>query len=447
MADTGSKLWAIVRREYVERVRTKWFIIATVFGPLLFAGFAFLPLILMSRDAKSIAPRVVILDATQQGLGRLVARSMTVMRSTEEDSSNAEVRVVSPDSIAQAREAATNEVAHRLASGYVLLDSTTLRGDTIDYAGRHADSRGDRTSIAAAVRSGLVALRLQASGLSRTAVDSVVSTPIPEVHAESINDAGRDVTTPAKAIVATFVAFFLYMSILLYGQSMLSGVIEEKMSRVSEIVISSVKPETLLAGKVIGVTAVGLTQQIVWIGGTLALISARALLFGAPAVAKAQAAGAAGGFGSSDMLAAIVATPWSWVIAVLFFLLLGILFYGSLYAAVGATVGSEQDARQAATPVVMLIVLTAILISPTVQNPTSRLAMVTSLLPFSSPIIMPLRMAMTNVPVIQVVGSLVILALSCLGAVWLAGRIYRVGLLMYGKRPTFAELRRWIFAS
>jgi ABC-2 type transport system permease protein len=237
------------------------------------------------------------------------------------------------------------------------------------------------------------------------------------------------------------------MSILLYGQSMLSGVIEEKMSRVSEIVISSVKPETLLAGKVIGVTAVGLTQQIVWIGGTIALVSARALLFGAPAVAKAQAAGAAGGFGSADMLAAVVATPWSWVIAVLLFLLLGILFYGSLYAAVGATVGSEQDARQAATPVVMLIVLTALLISPTVSNPTSQLALVTSLLPFSSPIIMPIRMALTNVPVIQVVGSLVILAASCLGAVWLAGRIYRVGLLMYGKRPTFKELRRWIFAS
>jgi ABC-2 type transport system permease protein len=301
--------------------------------------------------------------------------------------------------------------------------------------------------MATAIRAGLVGLRLQASGLSTGAVDSVMSAPLPALHAESINDAGRDTSTPAKSIVATFVAFFLYMSILLYGQSMLSGVIEEKMSRVSEIVISSVKPETLLAGKVIGVTAVGLTQQIVWIGGTIALVSARALLFGAPAVAKAQAAGAAGGFGSADMLAAVVATPWSWVIAVLLFLLLGILFYGSLYAAVGATVGSEQDARQAATPVVMLIVLTALLISPTVSNPTSQLALVTSLLPFSSPIIMPIRMALTNVPVIQVVGSLVILAASCLGAVWLAGRIYRVGLLMYGKRPTFKELRRWIFTS
>ncbi|MEO8946717.1 MAG: ABC transporter permease, partial [Gemmatimonadaceae bacterium] len=238
-----------------------------------------------------------------------------------------------------------------------------------------------------------------------------------------------------------------YATIIIYGQNMLSGVIEEKLSRVSEIVISSVKPELLLAGKVIGVTAVALTQELVWVGGTIALVSARTMIFGAPALARAQTAGAAGGFRSNDILAALLATPWSWVALVMLFLLLGLLFYGALYAAVGATVGSEQDARQAALPVVMLVVVTAVLISPTVQNPTSHLATTMSLLPFSSPIIMPIRMAVTNVPTIQVVASVVILFASCLGAIWLAGRIYRVGLLMYGKRPTLAELRRWIFAS
>jgi ABC-2 type transport system permease protein len=447
MADTKSKLWAVIRREYVERVRTKWFIYSTLFAPIVFAAFVFIPFFLMNKDAKSVAPRVIVLDATQQGLGNFVARSIAVMQGSNTDATTADVRLIDPAALAVARDSATSEVARRLANGYIVLDSTTLRGDTVSYAGRNADSRSNSVTMATAVREGLVALKLQASGLTGAALDSAIAAPIPVLHTESINDAGRDPSTPAKAIVATFVAFFLYMSILLYGQSMLSGVIEEKLSRVSEIVISSIKPEILLAGKVLGVTAVGLTQQIVWVGGSVALISLRAVLFGAPAVAKVQAAGSTGGFGSTDMLAAVVATPWSWVIAVLLFLLLGILFYGALYAAVGATVGSEQDARQAATPVVMLIVLTAILISPTVSNPTSQLAMVTSLLPFSSPIIMPIRMAMTNVPAIQVIGSLVILFLSCLGAVWLAGRIYRVGLLMYGKRPSLSELRRWIFAS
>jgi ABC-2 type transport system permease protein len=448
MADKGSKLWAIVRREYIERVRTRWFMISTVFAPLLFAAIAFLPLLVMKNDAKSVAPRVVILDATQQGLGVFVARSIAAMQNTGEDASTADVRIVSPDSLEQARSSATSEVEHRLANGFVVLDSTTLRGDSVTYAGRRADSRADRVTLANAVRSGLVALRIRASGLSAAATDSIAALPIPVLHAESITDAGRDVSSPAKAIIATVVAFFLYMSILLYGQNMLSGVIEEKMSRVSEIVISSVKPETLLAGKVLGVTAVGLTQQLVWIGGTVALISARTMLFGAPAIAKAQAAGTGGGgFGSNDMLAALVATPWSWVLLVLVFFLLGILFYGALYAAVGATVGTEQDARQAAFPVIMLLVVTAVLISPTVQNPMSTLAVTMSLLPFSAPIIMPIRMAITNVPLVQVAGSVAILVVSCLGSIWLAGRIYRVGLLMYGKRPTLSELRRWIFAS
>ena len=447
MADTASKLWAIVRREYIERVRTRWFMISTIFAPLLFAAIAFLPLLLMTKDAKSVAPRVLIIDATQQGLGKYVARSLAVLRSTSEDATTADVRIVSPDSLAHARDNATSEVARRLANGFVVLDSATLRGDTAGYAGRQADSKSDRLTIANSVRSGLIALRLERGGLSASSIDSVVSAPIPTIQAASINDSGRDVTTPAKAIIATIVAFFLYMSIIIYGQNMLSGVIEEKMSRVSEIVISSVKPETLLAGKVIGVTAVGLTQQIVWVGGTVLLISARTMLFGAPAIAKAQAAGAAGGFGSNDMLAALVATPWSWVVLVLVLFLLGLLFYGALYAAVGATVGSEQDARQAAFPVVLLLVLTAVLISPTVQNPTSTLAVTMSMLPFSSPIILPIRMAITNVPTIQVIASLAILILSCLGAIWLAGRIYRVGLLMYGKRPTLAEVRRWIFTS
>jgi len=447
MADTGSKLWAIVRREYIERVRTRWFKISTIFAPLLFAAIAFLPILLVKNDQKSVAPRILVLDATHQGLGRYVAQSIGATQGTTDDNATADVRIVSPDSITQARADATNEVAHRLATGFIVLDSTTLRGDTVAYAGRNADSKSDRAGMAMAVRSGLAAVRLQSKGLTPLAVDSLVSAPVPAVHAESINDAGRDVTTPAKAIIATIVAFFLYMSILLYGQNMLSGVIEEKMSRVSEIVISSVRPETLLAGKVIGVTAVGLTQQLVWVGGTIALISARTMLFGAPALAKAQAAGASGGFGSNDILAALVATPWSWVALVLVFFLLGVLFYGALYAAVGATVGSEQDARQAAFPVVMFLIITAVLISPTVQNPTSYLATTMSLLPFSSPIIMPIRMAISNVPVIQVVASVLILAASCIGAVWLAGRIYRVGLLMYGKRPTLSELRRWIFAS
>ncbi len=442
MGENGRKLMAVVRREYIERVRTKWFVISTVLGPIIFALFAFLPLIMAKRDSSTVAPRLIVLDATGTRLGRYVARSLS-SGGSDDDSTIAELRTVEPSGERGAEDAAASEVVHRTATGYVVLDSATIRGDSARYGGRKADSNAEATRVTEAIRSGLLALSLETRGVASATVDSVMATRAPSLQTTAINDAGRSNVSPAKMILAVFVAFFLYMSILLYGQSMLSGVIEEKMSRVAEIVISSVSPDLLLAGKVIGVTAVGLTQQLIWVVGSVALIAGRSFIFGAPAVAHAQAAG----MGSGDFLAAVIATPWSWVFLVLLYFLIGFLFYGALYAAVGSTVGSEQEARQAAQPVIMLIVLTAVFISPVMQNPASNAARLMSILPFSSPIIMPLRMALIDVPPLEVATSIIVLALSTVGAIWLAARIYRVGLLMYGKRPSLKELRRWIVAS
>lgn len=449
MAENQRKLWAIVRREYLSRVRTRWFVISTVFGPLLFALFAFLPLLLSSRDDANTAHRVIVLDATGTPLGRYVARSLGAQDGPGRQATTiADVQAVPPGAIETARATATSDVTRRLASGYVLLDSTTLRGDSVRYAGRRADTRSEMRRITDAVRAGLIAVRLEQHGVPAATVDTAIAVPAPVLATEAINDAGKSTASEAKAILAAGVSFLLYMSIVLYGQSMLSGVIEEKLSRVAEIVISSVSPDILLAGKVLGVTAVGITQQVLWIGGSVLMVMGRGLLFPATTAAAAKAAAQGGSsLSSGAFLDAAIATPWSWVLVVLLFFLLGFIFYGALYAAVGATVGSEQEARQAAQPVIMLLVLTAVFISPVLQNPGSDIARVMSLLPFSSAIIMPLRMAMVDVPAWEVASSIVLLVLGCFGAVWLAARIYRVGLLMYGKRPSLRELRRWIASA
>lgn len=446
MAENQRKLWAVVRREYLSRVRTRWFVISTVFGPLLFSLFAFLPLILSRRDASQTAHRVIVLDATNTSLGRYVARSLGAQDGAERQATTvADVQTVTPAELEAARATATSDVTRRLASGVVVLDATTLRGDSVRYAGRQADSRSEMRRISDAVRAGLIAVRLEQHGVPAATVDTAIAVPAPVLATETINDAGKNTASEAKAILAAGVSFLLYMSIVLYGQSMLSGVIEEKLSRVAEIVISSVSPDILLAGKVLGVTAVGITQQVAWIAGSVLMVVGRGYLFGAPAAPAAAAAG--NSLSSGAFLDAAIATPWSWVLVVLLFFLLGFIFYGALYAAVGATVGSEQEARQAAQPVIMLLVLTAVFISPVLQNPGSDIARVMSLLPFSSAIIMPLRMAMVDVPAWEVTTSIVLLLLGCFAAVWLAARIYRVGLLMYGKRPSLRELRRWIAAA
>ncbi len=448
MVDSPSKLWAIVRREYLERVRTKWFIISTIFGPIIFSLAAFLPLILAHRDAARVSHRLVILDATGTNLGRYVAGALASPQGSVqgggEQAAAPDVHALNPSGLATARTTATQEVAMRLASGYLVLDSSTVRGDTVYYAGRRSDSPSGMTRITQAVRAGLVALSLEGRGIPTPALDSIVATRTPVLSATSIDDTGKSAVNPAKAILAFFVAFLLYASIIFYGQSILSGVIEEKLSRVAEIVISSVRPETLLAGKVLGVTAVGVTQQLLWVLGSILIVAGRGYIFGAPSGAAARPAAIGNGMASGDFLTAMIATPWSWVILVFLFFILGFIFYGSLYSAVGATVGSEQEARQASQPVILLLVMTAVFISPVLANPNSDLARIMSLLPFSSPILMPLRMAATDVPPLEVAASILILVAGCIGAVWIAARIYRVGLLMYGKRPTFRELRRWI---
>jgi ABC-2 type transport system permease protein len=202
---------------------------------------------------------------------------------------------------------------------------------------------------------------------------------------------------------------------------------------VAEVVVSSVSPEKLLAGKVLGVGAVGLTQQILWVITTVVMFKLRQ-----PILHK---------FGVSTMPFDLPEISIGLALLLLLFFVLGFTFYSSLYAAVGSSVNTEQEAQQAVQPMLILLVATAIFINPILINPTSTLATVMSLLPFSSPIIMPLRLALGSVPWYELVIALVGVFLACLGATWLAARIYRVGLLMYGKRPTLREMGRWISYS
>src|SRR5688500_6671762 len=237
----------------------------------------------------------------------------------------------------------------------------------------------------------------------------------------------------ANIVFAGVIAFLLYMSIVLYGQNVLRGVLEEKTTRVAEVIVSSVPSETLLAGKVLSVGAVGLTQQAIWLVASVLMYEVRT-----PLLAQ---------FGVNSAPFQMPSITFGYAILLLDFFVLGSTFYASLYAAVGASVNTEQEAQQAVQPLLVLLVATAIFINPILLNPTGRLAFVMSILPFSAPIIMPLRLALVSVPWYELAASMIALAASCVGAVWVAARIYRVGLLMYGKRPTLKELRRWVVYS
>jgi ABC-2 type transport system permease protein len=271
---------------------------------------------------------------------------------------------------------------------------------------------------------------MQDAGLAPARIDSLTRVKV-DMVTERIDKRGRGGSGIVSAIFGFIIAFLLYMMIMLYGQNVLRGVLEEKMTRTAEVVMASVKPDILLAGKILGVGAVGLTQQIIWFGSAAILFSYAAAMGKAMGMPEMQ-----------GVAFPTISAPL--FLALIFFFLFGYILYSSMFAAVGAMVGNQEEAQQAALPVVMLLIASVIFIQPILLNPSGGLAVALSLIPFTAPVIMPLRMSATQVPISEIAISLVGVAVACWAAIWASARIYRVGLLMTGKRPNLKELVRWI---
>jgi ABC-2 type transport system permease protein len=228
----------------------------------------------------------------------------------------------------------------------------------------------------------------------------------------------------------------LYMVMLLYAVAGMRATLEEKTSRVVEILISSVRPSELMLGKILGVGSVGLTQLAVWV-----LFGVLALTLGLPAVLASRP-----DFADPETIAQ--ALPSLGLSALFVGLFLGGYFlYSAIYAAVGAMCSTEEEAQQAQFPVIFLLVVPIMFLMPVIENPNSAMAVGASLVPFFSPILMYARAATGAVPLWQILTALALLLAGVLAVAWLAGRIYRVGILMQGKRPTLPELWRWVRES
>ena len=426
--DELRKLWAITRREYFERVRTKWFVIATVFGPIFFGALMTVPAYFAHRTRESPElSRIRVLDATGVGLGRRVASEL--IGGPMGDTSLTQVEVVAPYRLPAAERAARRLVTNEQIRGYLVLDARTVAGQSARYAGVNATALNDMRRIERIVEQEVLSIRLEDKGLRSVEARSLARMDL-DLDSERVSDTGRGGSGTLNIVFAVSVAMLLYVTIFLYGQNVLRGVMEERQSRVAEVVVSSVRPTTLLAGKVLGVGTVGLTQMLIWLVAALAMFRVRAPIlhqFGVDALA----------------INLPHITPGMMALLLVFFVL-GFTFYAALFAVVGSTVNTEQEAQQAQLPVVMLLVVSISFLQPVLNAPDGRLSGVLSWLPFSAPIIMPLRLASTQVAGGKVVMTLTALVASCYIAVFIAGRVYRGALLLYGKRPTLGEIWRWV---
>ncbi len=439
------KLWVVIKREYLERVRSKWFIFTTIFGPVFFAAITILPSYMTMKGIKNQRVAAIhILDATGTGLGHRVADRLLSARDTapasrapmqrglpaSTDAIPSDVEDINPPKFAMAESLATKSVMENTSPGYLVLDSATLEKHTARYFGRNASAVGQMEMIQESIRQALIAARLEAAGLRPERIDSLVKVKV-DLSAVRLDERGRGDSGLVSFVFGFVIAFMLYMMIMIYGQNVMRGVLEEKMTRVAEVVMASVKPDILLAGKIMGIGAVALTQQIVWFGSAAAFITYGAVM--------AKAMGSPG----MQNIALPTISPILFVSLFLFFIL-GFILYSAMFAAVGAMVGTQEEVQQAAMPVVFLMISSILFVQPIMLSPSSTLAVVLSVNPFTAPVIMPLRMSAIQVPTIQLAGSLVGLAIACWVAIWASARIYRIGLLMTGKRPTLPELIRWI---
>ncbi len=418
------KVWAVVRREFLERVRSKWFVIATVLGPVFVIAITVLPSLLLMGGGQR--RDVIVLDVGAGSLAQRVASQLL-------RGGNLRVSVLEAVESRQAivTDSLTRMVQVNAIDGFLILTGASLEAGSAEYRGRNVSSLRDMGTLESAVRQSIIAERLTRHGVD----PAVVREAQARIDVRTLRISKRGATGEsgeASFIVGYLIAIILLMILQIYGISVMRSVLEEKQSRIVEVLVSSLKPTQLMLGKVAGVGAVGLFQFAIWgiTGYALVLNRARILsLFKVPA--SAVNAVQLPHF-SAELVTVIVV-----------YFLLGYLLYAALFAVVGATVNADSEAQQAQQPVLMLLIFSMMVSFSAFSDASGRLATTASLVPFSAPIVMPVRVATSDVPAKELALSLAIMTASAILVVWVSARIYRIGILMYGKRPNLKELVRW----
>lgn len=410
-----TNVWAVIRREYLQRVRSKWFIAATIGGPALMAAVMILPVYFANRGERS-ERNIAIVDGTHVLYERLAPE-------LEEGGWTVTEQRWHSDVVTELRQRAE---AGDLG-GFIMLDELTLEtGEAIMYV-TSRPSAIRQLSMRSAI--GRAALEYQ---LEQQGVDTEAMLSGGGLRIELLSDEGSDLEDP-QFLVAYLGAFFLYMVILLYSVAVMRATLEEKTSRVVEVIISSMEPWHLMLGKIVGVGAVSMTQMAVWFGfGIVMFVGGLPMLVAArPELANLSQLG--------DVMPGVG-------MLVLFtgFFICGFFMYSGIYAAVGAMCSTDEEAQQAQFPLIILLIIPISMVMTVIQDPLSPMATGLSLFPLFTPVLMWGRVAGGGVPGWQVALSFVLMLLAIFAIAWVAGRIYKVGILMAGKRPTVPELWRWI---
>lgn len=429
----------VAQREITTRIRKKSFLVVTLLGPVLFVGLMLAPtLIAMSSEAEDLNLIVVDHSYVLPGTPKVDGANLAYFDPKEVSEEQALELVRTRDDVdglLYVPESVNNDPEYSLKNAKLYTLETAPLGIASEL-----ESLLERFAYEGKLRHFGVDPAVVTKAKSEASVQSF------ELSDEGSEASGAEV----KTAVGFISGILIYMFTFLYAAQIMRGVIEEKTSRIVEVLVTTVKPAQLMLGKILGIATVGLLQFGIWISLTaLASSAIGALGLLSPDPEQVAALSAAGQSapelsGIESAFSTLDSLNLPGILGMfVFYFLSGYLFYGALFAAVGAAVDSETDTQQFMLPLTLPLVLTFILATNIMENPHGPLAVAMSMIPFSAPIAMMIRIPF-GVPWYEVAASMSLMVLGFLGTVWIAGRIYRVGILSYGKKPTYADLWKWI---
>lgn len=427
----------VARREYIERVKSKGFWIGTILFPVFFVAMAVLPALFLAKTRTT--HEVIVVDTTgrvapelsverPRSQPRRSAGPMDQEQVVERQSSPVRFLVEPPGPDRAAQDADMNRrVLAKEVDAWIRIGPEVIAGEPVEYHGRSTANFMTQERLERRLSEAVRRVRLADAGLDPDKVGDL-SAPV-DLRTIKVSETGSRAEGGQAGFFLAYILFFmLFLGILIWGQQVMNGVLEEKGTRVVEVLVSSIKPIELMTGKLVGICLVGLTQFAVWMA-TLVAVTTPGLVGSLTTMPS--------GFDLPSL-------PPLTAIHFLLFFALGFLIYASFYAALGAAFNNIQEAQQVAGTMGIVFAVPAVLMPMIINDPSSTLSMVSSLVPLFTPVLMPLRIVVEMPPAWQVVLGYALSVAFLFLMVWLCGRIYRVGILMYGKKPTIPELVRWL---
>lgn len=417
----------IMRREFRERIRTRAFLYGTALFPIFMGAIFILPR-LGNNSSERQERTVAIVDETGSAAGPALAQ---VLRNLSDDPDySIDYQVEQVDGPYEQRRVELNE---RLVSSdldaYVVIPADVVTSDTILYRARNISNRTMLRDVGQAASAAVQAERLGRSGIRPDDLIGLLKrVSVDQAEITESGETGR--SAESTFWFAYIVAFMVYFMVAFYGVTVMRSVLEEKMNRISEVMVSSVRSIDLMLGKILGVSGAAILQVGIWV----------VLGF----IATGGGAYLPGLLGLPTEVIGSLAVPPGRLALLLSFFLLGFLLFSSIYAAMGAAMTTEQEAQSVQMLVLVPLFVPLLAVGSITNDPNGTLATILSIVPFCAPIAMPMRLATISVPPLQIALSVILLALGVVAVAWIGGRVYRVGILSTGRKPSLSELGNWL---